>query len=62
MISNCTAIGEVFSKMRKKFDTLFSKKAFVHYFTQCGTDLDEMKDAREDIFNLELVSSLVFVF
>jgi len=32
MISNSTAIGEIFSKINNKFDKLFTNREFVHLY------------------------------
>ena len=32
MISNSTAIAEVFSRIDHKFDLMYSKRAFVHWY------------------------------
>ena len=32
MISNSTAIAEVFSRFNHKFDLMYTKRAFVHWF------------------------------
>merc|ERR1711988_728036 len=33
MISNSTAIAEVFSRIDHKFDLMYSKRAFVHWYS-----------------------------
>lgn len=33
MISNSTAIAEVFSRLDHKFDLMYSKRAFVHWYS-----------------------------
>ena len=32
MISNSTAIAEVFSRIEHKFDLMYAKRAFVHWY------------------------------
>jgi tubulin alpha len=32
MISNSTAIAEVFSRLDHKFDLMYAKRAFVHWY------------------------------
>jgi len=38
MISNSTAIAEVFSRIDHKFDLMYSKRAFVHWYVGEGMD------------------------
>ena len=38
MISNSTAIAEVFSRIDHKFDLMYSKRAFVHWYVGEGKD------------------------
>ena len=39
MISNSTAIAEVFSRIDHKFDLMYSKRAFVHWYVGEGAGL-----------------------
>lgn len=52
MLSNSTAFGPKVSKMLHKFDIMFSKRAYVHWFKGEGME-EELAAAREDIFQLE---------
>eukprot|EP00913_Durusdinium_trenchii_P002027 g1873.t1 len=48
MISNSTAIAEVFSRIDHKFDLMYSKRAFVHHYVGEGMEEGEFSEARED--------------
>lgn len=48
-LSNNTAIAEVFERVSTKFDLLYSKRAFVHWFCGEGMEESEFGEARQDL-------------
>ena len=52
LLSNNTAISQVFELNCKRFDTMYAKRAFVHWHVGEGMSEGEHSEAREDISHL----------
>ncbi|XP_028967401.1 tubulin alpha-2 chain [Galendromus occidentalis] len=52
MLSANTAVKGIFKRMTRKFDLLFSKRAFVHSYLCEGMSINDIRDAFEDVEDL----------
>eukprot|EP00058_Branchiostoma_floridae_P009609 XP_002595097.1 hypothetical protein BRAFLDRAFT_60134 [Branchiostoma floridae] len=53
MLSNTTAIAEAWARLDHKFDLMYAKRAFVHWYIREGMEEEEFTQAREDLAELE---------
>lgn len=53
LLAATTAVKSVFSDLNRKFDMMYQKKAFVHWYLDEGMELYELEDARINLAVLE---------
>ncbi len=53
MLSNTTAIAEVWTRLEHKFDLMYAKHAFVHWYVGEGMEEGEYSETRKGMTALE---------
>lgn len=53
MLASTTSIVKAWSRLNSKFDQMFAKRAFIHWYLNEGMEVDEFKEARENLAVLE---------
>ena len=53
LLSNSSSMGDIFGKIGHKFDVMYAKRAFVHWYVGEGLDEGFFGEAREAVASLD---------
>ncbi|XP_046573456.1 tubulin alpha-1 chain-like [Haliotis rubra] len=53
MLSNNTGVAKVWGRLSRKFDLMYAKRAYLHFYEREGMDMKQFDEAREDLASLE---------
>lgn len=54
MLANTTAIAFAWRKLNKKFNLMYAKRAFVHWYYDEGMEETDFNESQENLLTLEL--------
>lgn len=53
LMASSTAIKSAFDSLNRKFDRMFEKRAFIHWYLNEGMEINEFEEARHNLAVLE---------
>lgn len=53
MVANSTSVSEAWTRLNHKFESMYAKRSFVHWYVAEGMEESDFADTREDLLALE---------